>query len=29
MNDALVLVGFIILWFVLSRFVFPKLGIPT
>ncbi len=29
MNDALVFIGFLVLWFILSRFVLPRLGIPT
>jgi hypothetical protein len=29
MNDLLIFVGFIVLYFVVSKFLFPKLGIPT
>lgn len=28
-NDLAVFVSFLVLWFLLTRFVFPKLGIPT
>lgn len=29
MNDILIFAGIVILWFVLSKFVLPKLGIHT
>jgi hypothetical protein len=29
MNELLAVVGFLIVYLVLTRFVFPKLGVPT
>lgn len=29
LNDALVLVGFLAVWFALNRWVLPKFGVPT
>jgi len=28
-QDYLTLIGIVLVWFVLIKFVFPKLGIPT
>ncbi len=29
MSDTLIFIGFIVLWFVLSKFLLPKLGVRT
>jgi len=29
LQDYLTLIGIVLVWFVLIKFVFPKLGIPT
>ena len=29
MNDTLILVGVIVLWFVLNKFVLPRMGVRT
>lgn len=29
MSDFLMLVAFLVVWFVVSRFLLPRLGVPT
>lgn len=28
-NDYLILIGIIVVWFILIKIIFPKLGLPT
>ena len=29
MKDVLPLIGFLVFWFVLQKFILPRLGVPT
>ena len=29
MNDLLLLIGFLLFWFVLQKYILPRLGVPT
>lgn len=29
MREALILIGFVAIWFVLNRWVLPRFGVPT
>jgi hypothetical protein len=29
MNDLLLLVGFVIIWYVVQKYLLPRLGVPT
>jgi len=29
MNDVLLMIGFLVFWIVLQKFILPRLGVPT
>ena len=29
MKDVLLLIGFVVFWFVLQKYILPRLGVPT
>jgi hypothetical protein len=29
MNDLLLLVGFVVIWYVVQKYLLPRLGVPT
>ncbi len=29
MNDLLLLIGFLVFWFALQKYILPRLGVPT